>query len=226
MALGKLTLVRTIAKIGTSGADVEALTRASFRYLEDWAGLASFDKQPARRKRRYDRWDRDRVKRIQKLADLPQTGVIGPYTFGVLVDHMDIRARALYVQYARSVKPKPARLVEPQQGFGALHQVLWPAFSEGRRRGLTDLGVYNPSAANKAMNSDHAVYPSFAFDLGFSPQTGWQHLKARAFAIWTAGRPEVRYTILGDRIYSSRYKVWGRYYRGGHLGHVHVSAWR
>lgn len=225
-ALADIAQVRTISKLGTTGADVEALTRASFRYFEDWAGLAAFDKQPARRKRRYDRWDRDRVKRIQKLEQLPQSGAIGPYTFGVLLDHMDIRARALYVQYARSVR-RPSRLVEPKQGWGSLNRILWPAYSEARRRyGFTDLGTYNSaSKLPSGAPSDHAVLPAMAFDVGF-PGGGWANLKARAFAIWTAGRPEVEYTIVGDRIWSARWKVWGSYRYGGHLSHVHVSGWR
>lgn len=227
MPLAELQQVRTIAKLGTRGKDVEALTRASFRYYEDWAGLALFERRGTARRESYETWDRARVKAIQKLEGLPQTGVIGPYTFGVLLDHMDSRSRALYLEYARSVKPKPAPLVEPNQGWSSLNRILWPAYSEGRRRGFFDLGTYNPrSRLPSGRPSDHAVLPAMAFDLGVSPATGWNNAKARAYAWWTSGRPEVEYTILGDRIWRGRSRVWGAYYNGGHLNHVHVSGWR
>lgn len=127
----------------------------------------------------------------------------------------------------RDLEPPVVQLVEPKQGFESLHRSLWQAFSEGRRRGLTDLGTYNPeSQLPSGAPSDHAVYPAYAFDLGIDPDTGWANLKARAYAIWTAGRPEVEYVILGNRIWTSRTKFWGSYYNGGHMNHVHVSGHR
>lgn len=227
MGTADIQQVRTISKVPTFGKDVEALTRAQFRYFEDWPGLAAFHARSDLVRRTYDPWDRDRTKAIQKIEGLPQTGAIGPYTFGVLLDHFDMRARALYLEYARSLKPKPAPLVEPNQGWGSLHRVLWPAYSEGRRRALSDLGTYNPdSLLPSGAPSDHAVLPAMAFDLGIEPDTGWQNLKARGYAIWTSGRGEVEYTILGNRIWSGRFRFWGRYRFGGHLNHVHVSGWR
>lgn len=125
------------------------------------------------------------------------------------------------------LEPPLPVLIKPNQGWSSLHKSLWEAYSNGRRRGLTDLGTYNPdSRLPSGAPSDHAVLPAYAFDLGIEPDTGWANLKARAYAIWTAGRPEVEYTILGNRIWRGRFKVWGTYYSGGHLNHVHVSGWR
>lgn len=224
MPVEETPLVRTVSRVGTYGKDVEALTRAQFRYLQNWDGLSRFSKQPLLQRRTYDPWDVQRTKQIQKLEGIDQTGTIGPRTYGVLLDSMDSLALQLMREYAESVAPK---LVEPRQGFHSLSPSLWQAFSEGRRRGLSDLGTYNPdSRLPSGRPSDHAVYPAMAFDLGIDPDTGWNNLKGRAYAIWTAGRPEVEYTILGNRIWRGRYRVWGSYYNGGHLNHVHVSGWR
>ena len=222
--LEETPLVRTVGRIGTYGKDVEAITRAQFRYLGDWTGLSEFHERTALQRRTWDPWDRARMKRIQNIEKIPQTGTVGPRTYGVLLDHMDSLALKLMAEYADSVKPK---LIEPLQGFESLTSTLWDVFSAGRSRGLTDLGTFNQnSRLPSGRPSDHAVWPAFAFDLGIEPDTGWNNLKARAYAIWTAGRREVEYTILGNRIWRGRYKVWGDYWSGGHLNHVHVSGWR
>lgn len=224
MPLEETPLIRTISRIGTYGKDVEALTRAQFRYFQDWDGLSGFSKRSTVQRRTYDPWDLQRTKRIQNIEKIPQTGTIGPRTYGVLLDSMDSLALSLMAEYAESVRPK---LIEPNQGWHSLHSSLWRAYSEGRHRGLLDYGTYNPaSRLPSGRLSDHAVLPAYAFDLGFTPTTGWNNLKARAYAIWTAGRPEVEYTILGNRIWRGRFRVWGAYYNGGHLNHVHVSGWR
>lgn len=224
MPLEDVPLIRTISRVGTYGKDVEALTRAQFRYFQDWDGLSAFAKRSTIQRRTYDPWDLQRTKRIQNIEKIPQTGTIGPRTYGVLLDSMDSLALDLMRQYRDDIAPK---LVEPRQGFHSLSSTLWRAFSEGRHRGLSDLGTHNPaSRLPSGRPSDHAVYPAMAFDLGIEPDTGWNNLKARAYAVWTSGRPEVEYTILGNRIWRGRYKVWGSYYSGGHLNHVHVSGWR
>ncbi len=163
------------------------------------------------------------VKHVQKLAGIAQTGVIGPATHDLIYDHMDDLAVRLLKEYAASVLPK---LIEPNQGFDSLHSSLWEAYTIGRRMGLSDLGTYNPaSTLPSGRKSDHAVYPAMAFDLGVEPDTGWNNIPGRTFAEKMAGRAEIEYVILGDRIWS-RDRGWRRYTAGNHANHCHVSGTR
>lgn len=138
----------------------------------------------------------------------------------------DLYGRWLYRTYVLP-KPKPPALIAPNQGFASLHRSMWRVYSEGRRRGFTDLGTWNPaSRLPSGRPSDHSVYPAYAIDFGIDPDTGWNNLKARMFAIWLVKQPEVEYVILGDRIWTSWRQFWGRYRSGGHMNHIHVSGVR
>ena len=119
-------------------------------------------------------------------------------------------------------------MVEPKQGFDSLHRSLWEAYSIGRKApyNFTDLGTYNPSSRLPGGGiSDHAVNPAYAFDLGFTPASGWANLSARDYSNKMAGRPEVEYVICGNRIWSVS-QGWHAYGSGGHENHVHVSGRR
>ena len=90
--------------------------------------------------------------------------------------------------------------------------------------GLTDLGTYNPkSTLPSGAKSDHAYYPSYAFDLGFSPQIGMRNGMAAAFFNSMISRPEVSYVICGDKIWSQTGGLHSYTY-GNHDNHVHVST--
>jgi hypothetical protein len=215
-------LTRTL-KLGMVGADVEAHKRAAARALGN-GRLTTLMSQTPLVRRTFGPFFQTTVKRIQALEGIPQSGVIGPATHDVLLDHMDEKAMALLAEYEASVKPK---LVEPRQGFASLHESLWEPYSIGRRLGLTDLGTHNPaSRLPSGAPSDHAVYPAFAFDLGVDPDNGWRNDTGRRFAEQMAGYPGIEYVILGDQIWTSDGRGWHIYTGGGHLNHVHVSGIR
>ncbi len=216
-----IPLPRT-AKIGVKpDKDIEGHTRAMHRYLKT-GKLGEFDRQREIVKRTFGIGKRTLAKKAAKKAGLPQYGVVGPALYKKMWDAeaYDAKARDLLEEYADSLKPK---LVEPKQGWSSLHPSLWKAYSKGRRRGFHDLGTYNPaSRLPSGGKSDHAYYPAYAFDLGIDPDTGWNHLKARAYCLELRLYRAVRYWILGD-------KIWSRgqlraYRSGGHLNHIHVSG--
>lgn len=216
-----ISLPRTV-KMGTKGKDVDAHARALHRFLGT-GNLGKHTKSRTVVREMFGLGKRTLTKKAAKYVDLPQTGVIGPRLYQELRDHdaYDVKADQLLKEYISEVKP---RLVEPDQGFDSLHQSLWEVYSIGRNMGLSDLGTYNKSSLlPSGRPSDHAVYPAFAFDLGIDPDTGWNNLKARAYVLRIAGKKQVEYVILGDRIYYGLTN-WGRYTRGGHLNHVHVSG--
>lgn len=218
------TLTR-ILRTGCVGKDVEGVTRAMLRYLDDDKGWKAFAAATPVVKRFWGPGKTTYAKRCSAKAGLPQYGVFGPRLETTLraAGAFDLKANKLLDDYAERVKPK---LVEPNQGFDSLDSSLWEAYTLGRNAGLTDLGTYNPASTlpGSGRKSDHAVYPAVAFDLGIDPDTGWNNLKARAYVQRIVGRKEIAYVILGDRIYSRR--GWGRYYSGGHLNHTHVSGYR
>lgn len=215
-------LTRTL-RIGMVGKDVEAHKRGAARALCG-GRLAVLMAQLPLVRRTFGPFFQVTVKQVQKLAAIPQTGVIGPATHDVLLDHMDAKALALLAEYAESVRPK---LIEPNQGFGSLRQSLWEAFSIGRRLGLSDLGTFNPASTLPSGGpSDHAVYPAAAFDLGIDPDTGWDNETARGYVVGIVGRPEIEYVILGSRIWTNDGRGWHAYTGGGHFNHVHVSGRR
>lgn len=222
-------LTRTLAT-GCVGKDVEGVTRAMLRYLNDGPNWKAFIAALPVVRRTWGPGKTRLAKRCQAKLGRPQTGRIAPGDERALraAGAFDATADRLLDEYAAAHKPKtPAtNLVEPKQGWNSLRRDLWEAFSIGRNRGLTDLGTYNPaSRLPSGAPSDHAVYPAVAFDLGFTPATGWNNLKASTYAREMAKRPEVEYVICGDRIWSVS-RGWHPYTAGGHEGHVHVSGHR
>ncbi len=165
------------------------------------------------------------VQTLQRLNDIQPTGHVGQATFDVVWEYLDAYRRWKYRAFVvPKPKPLPTPLVEPNQGFNSLHPSLWEAYSLGRRMGLSDLGTYNPnSRLPSGTPSDHAVYPAMAFDLGFSPATGYEHPVARSFFEAMIGRSECEYDICGTKIWSRSRGLHGYSY-GGHESHVHVSG--
>lgn len=162
---------------------------------------------------------------IRGYEDRPQHRPFGQDDLDALWPHADDFSRWVYRRW-NEPQPRPT-LVEPDQGWVSLHSSLHRVFSEGRLRGMGDLGTWNPaSKLPSGRPSDHAVYPAFAFDLSIEPDTGWSNLTARAYCLWAVKQPEVEYVILGNRIWTDWRKVWGAYYSGGHTNHVHVSGQR
>jgi len=197
-------------KQGSTGKAVEAAKRGVSRYRKK-----PYEKLPSSRV--FGPFFLKKVKAFQKDKGIYQTGVIGPHTWKALEPYLDSRARELLGP------PKPT-LVEPKQGFNSLHRSLWEAYSIGRHMGLSDLGTYNPaSRLPGGGKSDHAQYPAMAFDLGFSPQTGYGNFTARQFFLKMVGRREVEYVILGDKIWSKSRGL-HTYTAGGHMNHCHVSG--
>jgi peptidoglycan hydrolase-like protein with peptidoglycan-binding domain len=173
---------------------------------------------------------------VQRFNDIrPATGNMGQATLNALWQYADAYSKWVYKTWtAPKPKPMPSELIEPYQGFASLHSSLHEAYSLGRHMGLRDgpglaSGTYNPnSTLPSGAKSDHALYPSRAFDLDIGPDTGWQNAPARAFFYAMLGRPEVNYVILGDRIWSRARASEGvrLYSGGGHQNHVHVSGLR
>ncbi len=217
-------LLTRVLKTGCVGKDVEGTTRAMIRYLNSGSEWTAFVAALPIVRRTWGAGKTRLAKRCAAKAGLPQYGVMGPALERAIrtAGAFDLKANRLLDEYADSIKPK---LVEPRQGFASLDRSLWEAYSIGRRLGLTDLGTHNSASRLPGGGmSDHAVYPAMAFDLGFSPQTGWDNLQARSVALTLAGRPEIEYVILGSRIWTSR--GWGSYTAGGHFNHIHVSGRR
>ena len=216
-------LTRTL-KLGCVGLDVEAWARGAHRYLQD-GQLAAFSEQRPIVKRTFGLGKRELAKKCARKAGLAQYGVVGPALDKKMraAGAYDLVSDALFAQYAASITPKPP-LIEPNQGFGSLHHSLWNLYSEARRLGLTDLGTHNrDSRLPSGSPSDHAVWPAMAFDIGFTPYTGYDHPVARKFFDLCCGRPEVEYVILGNRIWS-RAQGLHAYTAGNHANHVHCSG--
>jgi hypothetical protein len=176
------------------------------------------------------------VKILQAANDIETTGNMGAETFDLLWrEYADAYAKWVYRAWtAPKPKPLPPELIEPYQGWSSLHSSLHEAYSLGRHMGLRDgpglaSGTYNPnSRLPSGSPSDHALYPSRAFDLDIGPDTGWQNDPARAYFYALMGRPEINYLILGDRIWSRARASEGvrLYTGGGHANHIHVSGIR
>jgi peptidoglycan hydrolase-like protein with peptidoglycan-binding domain len=172
------------------------------------------------------------VEVFQRFNDIKPTGQFGQATLDAMWAYADAYSKWVYKTWtAPKPKPIPPPLVEPNQGWASLHISLHPAYSLGRGPGygFSDLGTYNPNSnLPSGSPSDHALYPARAFDLGIDPDTGYDHVAARAYFHSMIGRPEIGYVILGDRIWSRARASEGvrRYTGGGHANHVHVSGIR
>lgn len=222
------TLTRTLRTV-TIGKDVEGATRAMLRYLGDDKGWRAFMAATPLVKRTWGPGKTKLAKRCAAKAGLPQYGVFGPRLETALrkAGAFDLKANKLLDDYADSLKPKKPKLVEPNQGFESLDKSLWEAYSIGRHMGMVDLGTWNPASTlpGSGAPSDHSVYPACAFDLGFYPRTGQNNPTARKFYEMMKNRPEVRYVILGNLIFS-RENGERRYTAGNHDNHAHVSGYR
>ncbi len=213
---------RAIA-LGMEGSDCEGVARALIREGSAGVTLAAFGKQTLARRRTWNEQKRDWLKKYEtKLGDpFSVDGIYGRAIHERLEKHFDVLA----AKYMSEWKPPPPPLIEPVQGFDALHRSLWDIYSVGRRMGLFDLGVYNPqSNLPSGAPSDHAVYPAYALDLGFDPDIGFEHDAARAFFYVALKRPEVEYIILGNRIGYRRTGLVSYYGYGAHSNHAHVSG--
>lgn len=221
-------LTRTL-QVGSVGKDVEAAKRTVCRYLKN-GKLRTVAEKPELVRRTFGPFFAADVVRARRQAGFDLRPIFGPAFLEFLVKRgaPDALAIDLFNQYRDGLKPpappKP-KLVEPRQGFGSLHRSLWEAYSIGRNAGLTDLGTHNPaSRLPSGRPSDHAVYPAYAFDLGIPSSRGFDDPVGRAYVNRIAGRPEVEYIILGNRIYSRG--AWRPYTYGGHETHAHVSGVR
>lgn len=218
-------IIRTL-RTGHRGKDVEACKRAVYRYLDDGDAWAKLAKASTLSRRTFGVFFRTHVNRAHKKAGLAQSGVIGPRLETVMrgAGAFDRRADSLLAEYAME------KLVAPYQGFASLDRSLWGPYSLGRNWGLGDgpglaSGTYNPAATLPGGGkSDHAVYPSMAFDLDIGPDTGWRNLRAREVFNVLKDHPAVEYVILGNRI-----AIDGQvreYTAGAHENHLHASGVR
>jgi hypothetical protein len=208
---------------GAQGSDCEGVARALIREGSAGVTLAAFNEQTVARRRTWNAQHMDWLRKYERKLGPPFTadGIYGRAVHEKLERHFDARARELMAMW----KPPPPPLIEPIQGFEKLHESLWEIYSTGRRLGLHDLGCWNPnSTLPSGLPSDHAVYPAFAFDLGFDPDIGWAHDEARAFFYVAMRKPSVEYVILGGRIGYRRTGTIAPYTYGGHMNHVHVSG--
>lgn len=217
-------------KLGNKGLDVEAAKRSTYRYLAKLLGgkyWAKYLKQSQRTKAIFGPVYRQDLIKAQKLLAIKRDrkGVFGQHTLDALekVGAVDDVAEKLF-EVAAKPKPQQPKLVEPKQGWNSLHHELWDEYSIGRNMGMSDLGTYNPaSRLPSGAPSDHSVYPAWAFDLGISPQNGFDNPTGRKFFNLMVGRPGIHYVILGDKIWSTD-KGLHAYTDGGHENHVHTSG--
>lgn len=208
---------------GAQGSDCEGVARALIREGSAGVTLTAFNEQTTTRRRTWNAQKMDWLRKYERKLGEPFSvdGIYGRAVHEKLEPHFDARAAEMMAEW----KPPPPPLVEPIQGFDSLHQSLWSIYSLGRNMHLFDLGTWNPnSTLPSGAKSDHAVYPAYAFDLGFDPDIGWKHDVARSFFYACLHRLEVEYVILGDRIGFRRTGTVQTYGSGGHWNHVHVSG--
>jgi len=224
------TLTRTLA-VGSFGKDVDGVKRSVYRGLDKGDGgtrLKTHMGKSLRVRRTFGLFFRSDVNRLKAQDEWDPNGKVGP-PFWVYMEkrrYPDALAHDLVDQYADEHKPPPPapKYVEPRQGFSSLDPRLWDEFTTGRNMGLSDLGTYRrASNLPSGAPSDHSVYPAVAFDLGFSPQSGYAHTTARKFFHLMAGAEGIHYVILGNQIWS-RERGLHAYTSGNHEGHVHVSG--
>lgn len=208
---------------GCQGSDCEGVGRALVREGSAGITLEAFNTQTVGRRRTWNAQKMQWLRKYELALGAPFTadGIYGRGVHEKLEPFFDARARQLMAEW----KPPPPPLIEPAQGFEKLHESLWRIYTIGRQLHLFDLGCWNPnSTLPSGRPSDHAVYPAYAFDLGFDPDIGWQHDEARAFFHIAMDRPEVEYVILGGKIGFRRTGTVQSYTYGGHMNHVHVSG--
>jgi len=207
----------------TKGADVQILKWGLWKYEDNFF-------KPPPHDQIYNAVTAQAVKTLQQLERgkgnttiKVATGNVGQPTWDVVWNYLDAYRKYRYLLFKVPVPPPPI-LVEPRQGWASLVKELWGDYSLARNMGLTDLGTYNPSSKlPSGAPSDHAYFPAYAFDVGFTPQTGMNNQIAKAFFNSMVGRPEVSYVICGNSIWSQE-KGLHSYTYGGHEGHVHVSG--
>jgi len=226
----------TASSPASFGYDVEATKRAVYRLLNNGPKWTGFIAQSPKAKKTFGKvFAKDLTLAQRQLTAGRTEGVLDESTLRALEDAgaFDGQARALWIlQYAPP--PLPA-LIEPKQGFGSLDRSLWRAYTMGREKKLVDEGTYNPRSIlpRSGKPSDHATSrldgkiepPAVAFDMGFTPATGYNHPVARSFFEEMIGRPEVNYVILGTKIWSVERGLHD-YTSGGHESHVHTSGFR
>lgn len=234
-------LTRTLA-LGSYGKDVDAIKRTVYRGLDKRDGgnrlKTHMSRKPLEtpqsaliRRRTYGAFFRSDVNKLKTLMKLTANGKVEPTFFAKMksLGYADSFAIDLLEQYAIDHKPAPPviKYVEPRQGFSSLDRRLWDEYTIGRNMGLWDLGTYNKaSTLPSGAPSDHSVDPAVAFDLGFSPQTGYDNAKARKFFHLMAGAEGIHYVILGNKIWSVEKGLHSYSDSYSHAGHIHVSGWR
>lgn len=205
------------------GKDVHAVRRAGIRYLQDDSLWKAYKVMPEWSRRTFGTGMKQLVRRIEAKAGMAVDGKAGPGVDRILRKSgaYDSVCDELLREYADEHPPPPVVLP-----VASLHYSLWAAYSEAlSTTGLFSLGTYNPkSTLPSGAPSDHAVYPAYAFDIGFDPDAGWANPVARSYAEKTVKRLEVEYLILGDRIHIDG--GWKTYTGGGHFDHIHVSGRR
>jgi hypothetical protein len=212
-----------VISLGDFGSDCEGVGRALIREGSAGVTLSAFNDQTTERRRTWNAQKRDWLKKYERKLGEPFSvdGVYGRGVHETLEPHFDAMAAKMMADW----RPPPPPLIEPKQGFDSLHESLWRIYSTGRSMELFDLGTWNPrSTLPSGAKSDHAVYPAFAFDLGFDPDIGWEHDIARAFFHICLKTSSVEYVILGNRIGYRRTGTIGSYGSGDHYNHIHVSG--
>lgn len=210
-----------VISLNDQGSDCEGVARALIREGSTGVTLEAFNKQTQTRRRTWNLQKVDWLKKFEKKSGHAQDGIYGKWVHEDLTPYFD----ALAAKYMQQWKPPPPPLIEPVQGWSALSSTLHDIYSVGRRMDLFDLGTWNPNSnLPSGAPSDHSVKPAFAFDLGFDPDTGFQHDIARAFFYIAIKRSEVEYVILGNRIGDRRTQMVNYYGYGAHDNHVHVSG--
>lgn len=210
-----------VISLGETGSDCEGVGRALIREGSAGVTLAAFNKQTQERRRTWNQQHADWLKKFEKKSGHQPDGIYGPSVHIDLSPHFDASATLMM----KTWRPPPPPLIEPKQGWDALHKSLWDIYSVGCRMGLFDLGTWNPASTLPSGNpSDHSVKPAYAFDLGIDPDIGWEHDVARAYFYIALKRPEVEYVILGNKIGDRRTGMIHYYGYGSHNNHVHVSG--
>ncbi len=234
-------LTRTLS-VGSYGKDVDGSKRAAYRALDKGDGgtrLKTHMSKSLSVRRTFGAFFRSDVNRLKAQVGWKQNGKVEPLFWARMVreGYPDALAKDLVEQYAdEHPSPPPApKYVEPVLGVDSLDRRLWDEYTTGRNMGLTDLGTFNARSTlpSSGRASDHATsrlsgvigQPAIAFDLGFSPQIGYDHPVARKFFHLMAGAVDVHYVIVGTKIWSTE-KGLHSYTSGGHEGHIHVSGHR